>query len=232
MIADQPKGTLPDPEYQSHRSRRGIAGLSGLAWCVFCTAVIWIAQIGLEIRSRQVAVKAIERCGGTVSYDYQWTSSKAWIPDAVPPGQKWARDIFGEDFAANVVEVQLFAGAKSHPEEFTDAEAKCLASLTKVKWMVLTDTSITDSGLKYLAGLKNLERLDLERTKITEVGVKALHQSRRRHLFENEQIDSRTNRSSKVALVRWTMLDCGSVNGYRSIRKSCWKPFRAISSAG
>ena len=159
------------------QNRRGMIAYSVIPQLVLCTVGVWLIQTAGEIRACSVAVQAIERCGGAVTYDYQWTSAKAWIPDAEPTGPKWARRAFGENFAANVVEVQLFSGPNQHPEEFTDDQARYLASLTKVQWLVLTDTSITDSGLKHLEGLNRLERLDLERTKVTEAGIQKIHQS-------------------------------------------------------
>ena len=112
-----------------------------------------------------------------MTYDYQWSATKVWIPNAVPPGPEWARRLLGQNFAANVVEVQLFAGPNRLPEKFTDVEAALLASLRRLEWLVLNDTAITDSGLKSLSTLKRLERLDLERTKVSEAGVQELHRA-------------------------------------------------------
>lgn len=130
-----------------------------------------------QIQQRARAVAMIENCGGTVIYDYQWSPSKEWLPNAVPPGPKWLRQLLGDKFRANVVEVQLFAGPKNQPEDFTDTAAKQLSVLTEVQWLVLMDTNLTDAGLKYLTSLKRLERLDLEGTPVTEAGVQKLHRA-------------------------------------------------------
>ena len=157
------------------RCRRAFATGSAILALIFCVACLWSLHFVLMCHARTTAVRTIEECGGTVTYDYQWSPTKTWIPNAVPPGPEWARRLLGQNFAANVVEIQLFAGPNQHPEKFTDIEATQLAALTRLEWLVLTDTGITDAGLKHLSTLKKLERLDLERTKVSEAGAQGLH---------------------------------------------------------
>ena len=155
-------------------------GVRVASWSFFwgvLLAAIWAGHEYSQIQRRARAVAMIDKCGGTVIYDYQWSPSKAWLPNAVPPGPKWLRQLLGDKFRANAVEVQLFAGPKKRPEVFTDAEAKQLSVLTEVQWLVLMDTNLTDAGLKHLSSLKKLERLDLEGTPVTEAGVQKLHRA-------------------------------------------------------
>lgn len=140
-------------------------------------ATVWAGREYGQIQQRARAVAMIENCGGTATYDYQWSPSKAWLPHAIPPGPRWIRQLLGDHFRANVVEVQLFAGSKKRPEAFTDAEAKQLSVLTEIKWLVLMDTKLTDTGLKHLGTLKKLERLDVEGSPVTEAGVQGLHRA-------------------------------------------------------
>ena len=78
---------------------------------------------------------------------------------------------FGANYRAQVVEVQLFADRAMRPDLFGDEQAKQLAALPDIKWLVLMDTHITDRGLSHLMNLKQLERLDLEGSSVTASGV-------------------------------------------------------------
>jgi hypothetical protein len=128
------------------------------------------------IRQRAKAVAVIESVGGHVEYDFRSHDGTYW-PNAVPPGPAWLRRFLGENYLANVVEVQLFADRDMEPDKITDPEASQLAALTEAKWFVLMDTGITDAGLKHFKRLRKLERLDLEGSLVTEAGARELHRA-------------------------------------------------------
>src|SRR5688572_774909 len=133
---------------------------------------LWLGWQVSELHQKQQAVSVIEAVGGTVTYDYQWNTDHSWNPDAVPPGPAWLRQMLGDNYQANVVEIQLFAGSRQRPLRFTDADAKHLGVLHELKWLVLQDTNLTDQGLLHLRSLTKLERLDIEGTHVTEAGVR------------------------------------------------------------
>lgn len=137
---------------------------------------LWLGFQTNRIRQRAKAVELIESLGGHVSYDYRRLHGY----DSQPPGSPWMQWLFGKHYAAKVIEAELFAytnGPKrSHPELFTDAEAKKIAVLTDLDWLVLFDTNVTDEGLRHFKALHRLSRLDLERTKVTTAGVMKLHE--------------------------------------------------------
>ena len=127
-----------------------------------------------ELHKKQQAISAVEALGGTVVYDYQWSEDQHWNANAVPPGPAWLRRICGQNVSANVVEIQLFAGNRQNPQRFTDVEARRLAVLHELKWLVLQDTKLTDEGLAHFQSLTKLERLDIEGSLVTENGVEKL----------------------------------------------------------
>jgi hypothetical protein len=138
---------------------------------------VWLGWYVGKIRQKQSAVAIIEECGGIVVYDYQWSESMAWKPNAVPPGPKWMRWLLGDNYAAEPVEVQLYKDRGMSPERFTDAEARCIGSLRELEWLVLSDTRITDAGLRQFKTLKKLRRLDVDDTLVTDDGVEELQRA-------------------------------------------------------
>ena len=126
------------------------------------------------LHNKQQAISAVEALGGTVTYDYQWSEKQHWNAKAIPPGPAWLRRMFGQNVRADVVEIQLFADNRQNSQGFTDVEARHLAVLNELKWLVLQDTKLTDEGLAHFQALTKLERLDIEGSLVTENGVEKL----------------------------------------------------------
>ena len=138
---------------------------------------VWLTMACSRNNQKHRAITAIENVGGSISYDYQWGTSGAFLADAKPPGPQCLRYLFGELYCAELVEIQLFSAPHSHPSEFTDAEAAKLGALSRLRWLVLMDTAVTDAGLQHLRDLGNLERLDLEGAMVTDAGVDELQRA-------------------------------------------------------
>ena len=51
---------------------------------------------------------------------------------------------------------------------------KKLLPLTKLDWLLLSDTALTDAGLRQLAKMPHLHRLTISGTKVTTAGVNRL----------------------------------------------------------
>jgi hypothetical protein len=141
--------------------------------CIVTAAVLH------HFRKKERAITRLEQLGASISYDYQWSKTKGWLENARPPGDSWWKQILGEHYASEPVEVMLFSGISSmKPKEFTDRDAELLAMFPKIKWLVLYDTSVTDASLKHFAAIPALERLDLEFTRVTEAGAKEFRATR------------------------------------------------------
>ena len=76
---------------------------------VLTTALaVWLGVVVNRAREQREAVKAIEQCGGHVTYDWQFHDLKNWphLPVLRPPGPAWLRRLIGDDFFQNVVEIE------------------------------------------------------------------------------------------------------------------------------
>lgn len=150
------------------------------------TVVLLIAvacvSVGTElnrIRRQAHAVSMIERLGGSVVYDYQFSKSGAYIRNPIPPGSRWLQKLLGKNYAANVTQVHShwLIALLDKQVNLDDEMAKELSIVTEVTWMDLTDTRLSDAGLEHFKGLKKLERLDLVGTLVTENGARLFQQS-------------------------------------------------------
>jgi hypothetical protein len=111
-------------------------------------------RIGTVVHRQQVAIREIERLGGTVSTE--------------PRGPEWLRGQFGEEG------LQPFDRVDSVDLENTsanDAALDYVGSLTEVRDLALFDTYVTDAGLARLKGLTRLEYLSLCNTQISDAGL-------------------------------------------------------------
>lgn len=82
-----------------------------------------------------------------MGYDYQVIGNGDVIKGAKLTTPLWAKNLFGDDFFADVVVVNLFR------------------------------TKVTDAGLEHLQGLTELDLLDVVNTKVTPEGVGELQQA-------------------------------------------------------
>jgi hypothetical protein len=135
---------------------------------------VWLAVELNRIREKTHAISMLKAWGAGITYDYEWSASGAYIPNAQPPGLQWLKRLLGSHYRSNVVKVELFVERGMTPEKLNDENAHLLSALTEVDWLMLMDTNIGDAGLKHLKGLKKLGRLDLEGTRVTSEGVHEL----------------------------------------------------------
>lgn len=163
-------------ETENARPRSGVT-LMPIVLLLALPLVIAVSANAIEMQQTMRAIARIHELGGEISYGFQWSEEGAWQENAKPPGHQYLQKVFGEYYAADPVEIQLFAGQGMSPAKFTDADAKELSRLSELKWLVLQDTGLTDIGLAHFKSLKNLERLDIEGTSVTTKGVAALKES-------------------------------------------------------
>jgi Leucine-rich repeat (LRR) protein len=124
----------------------------------------WFGVKMQKARRQKEAVKAIEKAGGEVLYDYGLGAPFADEP-SVP---KWARALLGDDFFLDVV------GVWGNLRDFGDDKATYLKRLTGLETLSLTNTQITDAAFRHLEGLTNLEDLDLSGTQVTDAALEHL----------------------------------------------------------
>lgn len=149
--------------------------------------VMVLASVGmswLTVKMRRAArqreaVEAIRKLGGWVVYDYQ--SGSAARP--TPPGPAWLRRLLGDDFFAEVTDVQVNREAGlTHLTSFPKLRDLGLGYCgafsgpdTEALYEHLRDLSgTTDATLEHLPELGQLERLRLQYTHVTDAGLERL----------------------------------------------------------
>jgi len=140
-----------------------------LAAVVVCAAVLWIVAQEINAkRQERAAIAAIRLSGGGILYDWQ----AAAFPNealAAPPGPAWARKLLGDDFFAQVFQVNLTGDGIS-------ADLTKLRNLHEARALIFEGASV--SGLENLGYFEKLETLDLIGTNITDKDVKYLRRVR------------------------------------------------------
>jgi Leucine-rich repeat (LRR) protein len=144
----------------------------------------WLAVEREHAQKQREAVAAIQSLRGQITYDYEadeWarclkSGAVKWAP--VPPGPAWVRRLLGDDFFADVVNVNgmiltLF-NDRPGSNSITDAWLEHIGKLHRLEVLDLGNSHVSDAGLKELHGLTRLRKLDLHRTNITDAGLKEL----------------------------------------------------------
>lgn len=131
---------------------------------------------------KQAVLARLAKASAALSFDYEWGPGHTWRHDATPPGNRLMKSVFGEHYASEVVEVQVFPNATlqgGDTHSFDDNLAVGVSHFEKITWIVLYDTEVSDIGLLQLARVNDLERVDLEGSpRITTRGVQEFRRVR------------------------------------------------------
>jgi hypothetical protein len=149
----------------------------------------WLGWIVRKAHVQRQAVWAIERAGGEVFYDWQFSNGEFDVE-----GKTWASrylvDFFGVDYFGHVIAVDLVSssaptdealaavGRLSHLQNFgfygaapSNAGLRHLKGLTKLTSLDFSGSHLSDVGLAHLRGLTALTYLDLGGSHITDAGL-------------------------------------------------------------
>jgi hypothetical protein len=141
------------------RKRIRVLVLGGLISTVVATPMLaawalWYLPYGRQM----LAASTFEKLGGKVEID--------------PNGPQWLRNLFGDRFAADVVEVQLY-----NCDQVTDNDLCRLSVLRNLKFFGLVNAPrVTHAGLLPLEKLQGLEKLYLVAAPVTDRGLEKLKQ--------------------------------------------------------
>ena len=105
-------------------------------------------------RSKRQAIAAIRQVGGSILYDYQYSTD----PEVMkrirnvrePAAPRWLRRWLGDDFFRTVALVRL-------PERITPAVLASVAGLDSVRHLIVVDSTGLDEAWSVLGGLTRLE---------------------------------------------------------------------------
>jgi hypothetical protein len=152
-----------------------LAIVAGLGWTV------------LNARFQHDAVAAIERAGGRVAYDWEYSGG---VPDRndKPWAPQWLVHRFGRDYFGHVawVYVQGESPDRVMPKvgqlnrtkiliashtPLTNAGLAHVKPLLRLELLFVDHTQVSDAGLVHLTGLSSLQQLELSNTGVTDVGL-------------------------------------------------------------
>src|SRR5262245_32333634 len=127
-------------------------------WIGLASAVLVVVTVGWRfgwpIYRQQVAIREIERAGGTIRVS--------------PRGPAWLRRWVSED---RMKAVDFVEGVYLSNSRATDATLRHLRAMTRLQSLCLANTRVTDAGLAQLKHLTSLKNLDLDRTGVTDAGM-------------------------------------------------------------
>ncbi len=168
------------------RCRRAIAStLVVAALALLVLYGCWETVVGPQ----RNAVAAIQKAGGSVTYDWAWNNGRPAPPGAQPPWPSWLVKTLGTDAFGNVVAMHLEGGpaddalmtqiaSLTHLEDLRffnttiprNALAK-LGKLTALETLALPAVPFSDDDLAHLAGLTKLKQLNVVGRQITNKGL-------------------------------------------------------------
>ena len=125
----------------------------------------WIARVVRTAQAQRDAVTAIQKSGGSVRYDWEWTNHAA-IEGGKPRAPGLLVDVFGADYFGYVTVVYLL--------DASGRELLQLESLLQIQWLVIVDPHITDASLVHLEPLTRLRSLTLRGEKVTDAEIDQL----------------------------------------------------------
>ena len=137
----------------------------------------WLGRRIEQKRRERDAVSAIRTLGGSVTYDYE--------PRAEPFGPAWLRQLFGDDFFSEVVEVSLAA------TKVTDGDLKILKEFHELTDVNLYLTKVSNAGIAFLKPRKHLGYVDLDQTNVTDAGIRDLRRALPTCFVVTTQIEQR-----------------------------------------
>lgn len=139
----------------------------------FTLVALFCALFGARLykqRSERIVLDGINSDYG-LFYDHQWTIGK-FNPDAQSPGPRVLRQVFGDDFFADVVGIIV-------REDASDDDVQHLGRLSDLRYVHLRGEGITDKCVDSLLLISRLEKLTLSDSNISPSGLKRLVASRR-----------------------------------------------------
>jgi hypothetical protein len=137
----------------------------------------WIVH---RARTQRLAVAAIERAGGKVEYDWEWTDHTTCPPTPpLKPWPKWLVDTVGVDYLADVSSVVFMGSLESpdNPDRASDDLMREVGRLGRLKVLCLYDSNqVTDAGLAHIGQLSLLRSLVVNSHNVSDAGLGSLRE--------------------------------------------------------
>lgn len=167
---------------------------------LLCVGIGWKMN---QVRNLRRAVAEAQRLGATISYFHELDATTS---PAEPPGPKWLRRIFGDDFFEEVDQIQIYN------DQANDDTLALIAKLPRIRSLIVRSNAFTDKGLASLAGASELETLELTSANVTASGyanLKGLRKLMSISFRKNPTVeDSWLTEIAKLTQVHYLYLTC------------------------
>lgn len=151
-------------------------GLRGLVVVAALLAILagWKVNV---VRQQRAAVAEVARFDARIVYDYQDRGSGR------PPGPNWLLRLFGDDFFADVVGIEIDAeridAERIDEKRIDDAAIDAIATLPHLRFLFVQAEGLSDQGIVRFAEASQLDRLTLGSSAVTDSGLAQLSQLKR-----------------------------------------------------
>jgi hypothetical protein len=173
---NKPASEDPGTPIAQPRRRRWLRVSLRTALLLMTLLAIWLGWIAQRAHRQAKAVRAIEKLGGVVQYDFHLMrdpedGTEIYVPKRMPPTPPWLHETIGLDFfySVHLVAFSLDEGS----EQLSNADLATLAAFPRLRQLVLRNCpSITSEGLGHLATLRDMRGLWLQSCpRITDEGM-------------------------------------------------------------
>jgi hypothetical protein len=171
---------MPDQANSIRRPWRGFLRYSVRGLIVLVLVIgVWLGWLVQMARIQRGAVAAIQKAGGNVAYDWEWSNGKS-ISGGKPWGPRWLVDLIGVDYFDHVTFVLLT------PSGADDAAIAEVGRLTRLQALfhhqsswdcIFIPSTLSDTGVSHLTGMTNLLELCVGDTQVSDAGVNELQRA-------------------------------------------------------
>ena len=143
---------------------------------LFGVACSWFAVKEREAIRQRRTILTLHHADFQLAYDYEIDASGELIYQARSHVPQCLRELFGEDYFANVIYAEA-CDEFLRRSRVTDDDLQLLQDVPHLQILRLWQSTITDAGLRHIAKLKGLKRLILIHTKVTNAGIAKLQKA-------------------------------------------------------
>jgi hypothetical protein len=129
---------------------------------------IGLALIGSRVRQQRRATASVESVLGRVLYDFQLSESSHFDLQRRSRVPKWLLDGLGVDYFHSVVAVDLDSPM------VTDRTLQDVARLRQIRYLIISDSTITNAGLSHLGRLPCLRSLNINNSHVNNDSLPAI----------------------------------------------------------
>jgi hypothetical protein len=199
MITGMDREKKPKPRWKT-------ISLRALLLIVLAIA-LWLGWIVNKAREQREAVRALQKFGGFVHYDWEFVNGRVKVPQGnllwmpswgkfTPGGKPWAPDwlrrALGDEYFQSIAHVSLYVDIKNQVASATwvnmgpaDDALRKLATQTSIRTLQIGGQQVTDANLSYVGQMTGLQELSIAWGRhLTDRGFMQLSRLKRVRILE------------------------------------------------